>query len=48
MFNLYIENIRKNDVKNFTDLSLYDLIEEYVPEYIDKKLLWENYKILSF
>ncbi len=46
MFDLYVENIRKNEVKNFGDFSVYDLIDEYVPEYIDKKLLWENYKIL--
>ncbi len=46
MFNIFVEDIRKKEVKNFKDLSIFDLIDEYVPDYIDKKILWQNYNNL--
>ncbi len=46
LFKSFVEDVRIKDVLNFKDLSIYDLIDEYVPEYINKKELWKKYKNL--
>ncbi len=47
LFIPFKDNLLKYEVKELNTLSIYDLIQEYVPTYIDKNKLWNKFKLLK-
>lgn len=47
LFIPFRDNLLKYEVKDLSSLSIYDLIQEYVPTYIDKNKLWNKFKLLK-
>lgn len=47
MYYDYINYIRKNELKSFKDISLYDLLDEYLPTNLNKNKIWNLYKKIT-